>query len=336
MPDSRFYRRAGPQSLSQIAGIAGATLSGSCDPQTQIADVATLESATSADLVYVSDRKFLSLLTATKAASCLITPALAHAVPTTCAALTCADPRSAFAKVATSFYPDTSPAWSVKEFVSPQAEIDPTAIVAASAVVGANVKIGARTRLGPHAVIAPGVIIGTDCVVAANATIAYCLMGNGVIVHPGVQIGQDGFGFYATSTGPQKIPQLGRVVIHDDVEIGANCTIDRGMLADTIIGRGCKFDNLVQIGHNVVMGRGCIIVAQAGIAGSCVLGDGVVLGGQVAIADHVTIGSGAQVAAKSGIMRDIAPGEAVMGYPGKPIRQFWREIAALARLAKRG
>ena len=165
MPDSRFYRRAGPQSLSQIAGIAEATLSGSFDPHSQITDVATLESATSADLVYVSDKKFLAQLATTKAIACLITPDLAHAVPATCTALTCTAPRAAFAKVATSFYPDTSPAWSVKEFISPQAEIDPTAIVAASAVVGANVKIGARTKLGPHAVIASGVIIGADCLV---------------------------------------------------------------------------------------------------------------------------------------------------------------------------
>lgn len=336
MPDSRFYRRAGPQSLSQIAGIAGATLSGSCDPRTQIADVATLESATSADLVYVSDQKYLNGFAATKAGACLITRELAQLAPRSCVVLECSDPRGAFAKAAKLFYPQTSPIWSKDEFVSPKASINPTACIAASAVIAANASVGARSKIGPHVVLGPGVAVGDDCTISANVTITHSLIGHRVIIHPGTQIGQDGFGYYAAPNGPQKVPQLGRVIIHDDVEIGANCSIDRGMLEDTIIGRGCKFDNLVQVGHNVVMGQGCIIVSQAGISGSCVLGDGVVLGGQVGVADHVTIGSGAQVAAKSGLMRDVAPKEAVMGYPAKPIRQFWREIAALSRLIKRG
>jgi len=181
-----------------------------------------------------------------------------------------------------------------------------------------------------------GVVIGDDCDIGANVTISFSLVGHRVIVHPGVQIGQDGFGYTAGPKGPVKARQLGRVVIHDDVEIGANSTIDRGMLSDTIIGRGCKFDNLVQIAHNVVMGHGCLVVAQAGIAGSCVIGDGVVIGPQVGIIDHINIGSGAQIAGQSGVSSDVAAKQTVMGYPAKPIRQFWRELATLARLTKRG
>jgi UDP-3-O-[3-hydroxymyristoyl] glucosamine N-acyltransferase len=190
--------------------------------------------------------------------------------------------------------------------------------------------------VGPHAVIGTGVEIGEDCDIGANVTIAFSLLGARVIIHPGVQIGQDGFGYTSGPKGPVKVPQLGRVLVGDDVEIGANCTIDRGMLDDTVIGRGCKFDNLVQIAHNVVMGQGCIVVAQAGIAGSCVIGDGVMIGPQVGIIDHITVGSGAQIAGQSGVSADVPAKATMMGYPAKPIRQFWREIAALARLTKRG
>ncbi|MCA0202304.1 MAG: UDP-3-O-(3-hydroxymyristoyl)glucosamine N-acyltransferase, partial [Proteobacteria bacterium] len=186
-----------------------------------------------------------------------------------------------------------------------------------------------------NSVIGPGVEIGPDGAIGPNVTIFFALIGARVVLHPGVRIGQDGFGFAPTSQGLRKVPQLGRVIIHDDVEIGANTTIDRGAAADTLIGAGTKIDNLVQIGHNVTIGRSCVIVAQVGISGSCTLGDGVVLGGQVGLADHVKIADGAQVAAQSGLMRDVARGEVVMGSPAKPIRQFWREIGALSRLTKR-
>jgi UDP-3-O-[3-hydroxymyristoyl] glucosamine N-acyltransferase len=336
MPDPRFFRRAGPQSLANLAEIAGATLSGSFQPTTQIADVATLKSATSADLVFLSERKLQDALAATKAGACLVTGELASSVPATCAALICADPRLAFSAAVSTFYPDVSSLWSIDHPISPSADIHSSAVIAAGAVIGAHAKIGARTRLGPHAVIGAGVVVGDDCDIGANVTLAFSLVGHRVVIHPGVQIGQDGFGYTPGPKGPVKVPQLGRVVIHDDVEIGANCTIDRGMLDDTIIGRGCKLDNLVQIAHNVVMGQGCIVVAQAGIAGSCVIGDGVMIGPQVGIIDHISIGSGAQIAGKSGVSSDVAPKQTVMGYPAKPIRQFWRELAALARLTKRG
>ncbi|MSQ86450.1 MAG: UDP-3-O-(3-hydroxymyristoyl)glucosamine N-acyltransferase [Alphaproteobacteria bacterium] len=336
MPDPRFFRRAGPQSLARLAEIAGAKLSGSSNPNTQIADVATLKNATSADLIFVSDHKYIPELAATKAGACLIDAEISASVPSTCVALICPDARSAFSKILDVFYPDVLSHWPSDGSVASSAEIDTSAVIAPGAVIGAQAKIGARTRLGPHVAIGAGVVIGDDCDIGANVTISFSLVGHRVIVHPGVQIGQDGFGYTAGPKGPVKARQLGRVVIHDDVEIGANSTIDRGMLSDTIIGRGCKFDNLVQIAHNVVMGHGCLVVAQAGIAGSCVIGDGVVIGPQVGIIDHINIGSGAQIAGQSGVSSDVAAKQTVMGYPAKPIRQFWRELATLARLTKRG
>ena len=201
--------------------------------------------------------------------------------------------------------------------------------------MSAGAVIGAGTRIGHGTFVGPGVVLGAGCVIGAHVTLSHCMIGRRALIHPGVRIGQDGFGFVPTSAGPVKIPQLGRVIIGDDVEIGANTTIDRGTLEDTVIGDGTKIDNLVQVGHNVEIGRGCIITSQVGISGSCRIGDGVVIGGQGGLADHVTVGAGAQIAAKTGVMRAIAPGEVVMGYPARPIRHFWREIAMVSRLTRR-
>jgi len=184
-------------------------------------------------------------------------------------------------------------------------------------------------------VIGPGCAIGAGGVIGAQVTIAFALIGDHVLIHPGARIGQDGFGFVSGPDGHLKIPQLGRVIIQDDVEIGANTTVDRGAGPDTVIGEGTKIDNLVQIGHNVRIGRHCVIAGQVGISGSTVLGDFVALGGKVGLSDHVTLGSGAQVAALSGVMRDIPPGEVHMGIPARPIREFMRETALLSRLAKK-
>ncbi|MBL8643530.1 MAG: UDP-3-O-(3-hydroxymyristoyl)glucosamine N-acyltransferase [Rhodospirillaceae bacterium] len=332
MPDPRFYHRAGPISAAQAAGIVGAVLPAGLDAAASIADVATFADATPRDAVFLSDKTHLPALAQSKAGFCFVAADLAASVPGHCAALTCKDPRAAFAMLAAHLYPDIAPTWGTSA-VAPDAEIGVGALIAPNAVIGAKAKIGAGCKIGPHAVIGPGVVLGDTCIIGANVTITFSIIGARVIVHPGVQIGQDGFGYVATPAGPRKVPQLGRVMIHDDVEIGANCTIDRGSLADTIIGRATKLDNLVQIGHNVVIGQACILVAQSGVAGSCTIGDGVIIGGQVGIADHVTIGAGAQIASQSGLMRDVAPGEKVMGYPAKPVRQFFREVAALEKLA---
>jgi UDP-3-O-[3-hydroxymyristoyl] glucosamine N-acyltransferase len=333
--DPRFFDRAGPLSLAQVAEIAGGQVTASAADGV-VVDVADLSSATPSDLVYVGDVSYAPALATTKAGVCLTTPALATAVPNTCKAISCANPRAAFAKVAALLYPRTDAQWPTGASIAADAQIDATAMVSAGVVIGAKAKIGARVRLGANAAIGPGVSIEADSVVAANVTITHAIIGSRVIIHPGVQIGQDGFGFAAGPRGPQKVPQLGRVIIHDEVEIGANCTIDRGALADTIIGRATKLDNLVQIAHNVVIGQACIIVSQAGIAGSAVIGDGVTIGPQVGVIDHINVGSGARIAGQSGVSRNVAAKETVMGYPAKPIRQFWREIAALARLTKRG
>jgi UDP-3-O-[3-hydroxymyristoyl] glucosamine N-acyltransferase len=245
------------------------------------------------------------------------------------------EPYKAFARAAQAFYPDARP----KPGRAPSAIVDPTATVPTDCAIGAHVvieagvRLGARCRIGPNTVIAAAVELGDDCQVGANVTLSHCLIGARVVLHPGVRIGQAGFGFAPDPNGPVKVPQLGRVIIGDDVDIGANTTIDRGSGHDTVIGPGTMIDNLVQIGHNVVIGRGCVLAGQVGISGSTRLGDFVMAGGQAGLAGHLTIGSFARLAAKSGLMRDVAPGETVSGIPAIPMRMFMKQIAILQRLA---
>jgi len=334
MPDPRFYRREDPRSLADLAAITGTRPALGVDAGLVISDIGQLESAGRGDIVYVSDEALVPAWKKSAAGACITTETLAANAPDGCAVLIAGDPRAAFALAAAAFYPQPHMP-EILEATAPDAVVGTNVHFGPGVVVGAKAVIGNNVRIGPNSVIGPAVTIGDGSIIGPNVTILYALIGAHAIIHPGVRIGQDGFGFAPTANGLLKVPQLGRVVIHDDVEIGANTTIDRGAAGDTVIGAGTKIDNLVQIGHNVVIGRNCIIVAQVGISGSCTLGDGVVLGGQVGLADHLEIGSGAQVGAQSGLMRNVARGEVVMGTPAKPIRQFWREIAALSRLTKR-
>jgi UDP-3-O-[3-hydroxymyristoyl] glucosamine N-acyltransferase len=183
-------------------------------------------------------------------------------------------------------------------------------------------------------VIGADVRIGRHCTIGIGASLIHALIGDRVIVHPGARIGQDGFGYVPGPGGHLKVPQVGRVVVQDDVEIGANTTIDRGASRDTVIGEGTKIDNLVQIGHNCIIGRHCIIVGQSGISGSVTLGDYVMLGAKVGIADHVTVGEGAQIGATAGVMNDVPPGARWIGAPARPAKEFFREVAILKRFGR--
>ena len=343
MPDSRFFKRTGPFRVREIAAWTGGVAVGDGDLDVAISDLADLSEATSRDLCYLAGVDYAAAAAASQCGACLTTTNLAEKAPPGSIVLVVDDPQAAFAVAAEAFYPSQPDAIIDAKATPSGAVVDDTAtladdaVIEAGAVIGPKVEIGSRSRIGPGATIGAGVIIGQDCHIGANASLMASLIGDGVIIHSGVCIGQDGFGFVFDSVAGRhrKVPQLGRVIIENDVEIGANTTIDRGSLEDTKIGEGCRIDNQVQIGHNVSLGARCIVVSQVGISGSCKIGDDVVLAGQVGLADHVTIGPKAQVAAKSGVMRDIAPGEAVMGYPAKPIRTFWREVAALGRLTGR-
>jgi UDP-3-O-[3-hydroxymyristoyl] glucosamine N-acyltransferase len=335
-----FFLRAGPFPLSEIAKATKTALGAGADPAAEIEDVRALADASPRDLSFLDNRKYLGQLKATRAAACLIAPVLAERVPGATAALLTAEPYRAFALALRLFYPDALGPHVARG--GSDVEIDPTAefedgvVIEPGVIVGPEARIGRGTRLAAGAVVGYRVAIGRDCYIGPLTTIAHALIGDRVILHSGARIGQDGFGFAMGGRGHLKVPQIGRVVVQNDVEIGANTTIDRGALKDTVIGEGTKIDNLVQIGHNVVVGRHCVIVAHTGISGSTELGDFVVMGGQSGTVGHIKIGSGAQVAGAAHPHKDVAPGARVGGTPARPLTQWARELAILARLARRG
>ena len=334
-----FFERAGPFSLSDVAKATNAELAPGADPALQIADVRTLADASEHDLSFLDNRKYAIHLTHTRAAACLLAPAFAANVPKGTSPLITAEPYRGFALALRLFYPDAMQPKAARSggaaLVDPTAQLEEGVVLEPGAVIGAEARIGRGTRIAAGAVIGYRVSIGRDSYIGPLATLVHTLVGDRVTVHSGTRIGQDGFGFAMGPRGHLKVPQIGRVIIQDDVEIGANTTIDRGALKDTIIGEGTKIDNLVQIGHNVVVGRHCVIVAQTGISGSTELGDFVVMAGQSGTSGHVKIGTGAQLAGTAHATKDVAPGVRIGGTPGRPVQQWRREVAILARLAKR-
>jgi UDP-3-O-[3-hydroxymyristoyl] glucosamine N-acyltransferase len=337
MADPRFFERAGPYSLAQLAELTGAQLHEAADRRRLIVDVAPLETAGPAELAFLDNRKYLDAFVRSHAGAAIIEERAIAPAPAGMALLVATDPYKAFARAAQAFYP----ARPITSQRAPSALIDPSATIGSDCdigpfvVIAAGARIGPRCRIGPNTVIEAGVELGADCIVGANVTLSHCLVGERVVLHPGVRIGQAGFGFAPDAQAPVKVPQLGRVMIGDDVDIGANTTIDRGSGHDTVIGAGTMIDNLVQIGHNVVIGRGCVLAGQVGIAGSTKLGDFVMAGGQAGLAGHLTIGSGARIGAKAGLMRDVPPGETVGGSPAVPFTSFMRQVAVLQRLARK-
>jgi len=339
MDDVRFFERSGPFALQEIAGWLGADVPPGHGDRL-IEDVAVLQLAGPAHIAFFDNPKYADDLAATGAGACLVSKRHADKVPASVAALVVARPSAAFNEIMLRFYPDAVrpvPVWDdapAGNGIHPTATIEEGAIVEPGAVVGVGARIGRGTRILAGSVIGRRVQIGRDGSVGPNATVMHALLGDRVMVHPGVRIGQDGFGFVMGPAGHKKVPQIGRVIVQDDVEIGANSAIDRGALRDTVIGEGTKIDNMVQIGHNVVIGRHCVIVSQVGIAGSATLGDFVAIGGQAGIMNHVTVGDRAQVATLSAVKEDLAPDGRYGGVPARPAREWLREVAALQKIAR--
>jgi UDP-3-O-[3-hydroxymyristoyl] glucosamine N-acyltransferase len=336
-----FYHRAGPFTLARIAEESGATLADESRAGVEIADIRPLDSAGSGDIAFLDNPKYLPQLAETKAAACFVAEKFASRAPSATAVLITREPYRAYAKALALFYPDAGTPKAAAEARPGAASIDPSAkletgvIVEPGAVIGPEAQIGEGTRIAAGAVIGYRTAIGRNCYIGPRAVITHALIGNNVIIHAGAAIGQDGFGFAMGRQGHLKVRQIGRVIIQDWVEIGANSAIDRGALRDTIIGEGTKIDNLVQIGHNVVIGRHCVLVGQVGIAGSAILEDFAVMGGQSGVVGHIKIGAGAQVAGNSGVTENVPAGERWGGTPAKPLRSWAREIALMKRLTEK-
>ena len=336
MSEGLFFKPAAPMTVGEIVALTGAVPRDGASLERIITNVASLDRAGASDLAFLGEAKYADLLQSTRAAACLTTARFENLAPKHLTVLRASDPYLAFVTVARKLFPDALRPSSLFEtagvasgaMVHPAARIEHGVSIDPGAVIGPRAAIGSGTVIAATAVVGPGVHIGRDCSIGPGATIVHALIGDSVIVHAGCRIGQDGFRFHSGRHGHTKVPQLGRVIIQDNVEIGAGTTIDRGGGADTVIGEGTKIDNLVQIGHHVSIGRNCIIVSQSGLSGGVVLGDNVVLGGQVGIADHLNIGEGAMIGAKSGVMSNVPPGEKWMGYPAAPAREHWRSIAA--------
>jgi len=316
---------------AEIAQLVQGRLTGPGD--LVIHDVAKIEDAGPHDLTFLANPRYARYLETTGAGAVLVS---AGTTSNRVAVIEVSDPYASFLRLLELYHP--LPSW-LPAGVHPTAVIDPTAVVAEDVSIGAGCYVGPRTKIGngtrifPHAVIAADVVIGSDCEIRSRVSVREgVVLGNRVVLQDGAVIGSDGFGFAPTPEGYRKIPQLGRVVIADDVEIGANSTIDRATLGETVIGKGTKLDNLIQVAHNTTIGSHTVIAALTGISGSAKIGDRCRIGGQVGIVGHLTIGDDVAIGAKAGIANDVENGAVVSGSPSRP-HNLWKRIeASLTRL----
>jgi UDP-3-O-[3-hydroxymyristoyl] glucosamine N-acyltransferase len=332
--DARFFARSGPHALATVAQAAHGVAP---EVDLLLAGVAPLQTAGPDEVSFLDNRRYAPALENTLAGAVIVHPDMLARVPAGAVPIVMAEPYAGWARVAALFHPapPVCPGVHPSAVVGKAAHIDPSAEVGPFSLVEAGAEVGARCRIGPFASIGPGVMLGPECRIGAHASLSHAVLGARVYVYPGARIGQEGFSFASTEAGFLTIPHLGRVVLEDDVEVGANTTIDRGSTGDTVVGAGSRLDNLVQIGHNVRLGRCCVIVAQVGIAGSTVLEDFVQVGGQAAMAGHLHVGKGARIGAQAGVISDVPPGAALVGSPAQPRQEFFRQAAVLKRMARR-
>ncbi len=335
-----FFENAGPFPISEITELIGAELVGPDAGDPLVKNIKSLDQVGDGHLTFFENKKYRTQFETTNALVCIVSPAFKDHKTSANRLLVVAEPYRAYAKVLALFYPGAMKPLSYaggkqdnRSLVHPTAIIEQGAIIEPGAVIGAKVQIGRDSVISSGAVVGARCMVGRNCSIGANASIQCSLIGDHVIIHQGAAIGQDGFGFAMGPQGHLKVPQIGRVIIQDHVEIGANTTIDRGALKDTVIGEGTKIDNLVQIGHNVIIGRNCVIVSQVGISGSTELGDFVIFGGQGGCVGHIKIGTGVKIAANGKIINNVEPGAIIGGAPAVPIMQWKRELIAIKKLA---
>jgi UDP-3-O-[3-hydroxymyristoyl] glucosamine N-acyltransferase len=318
---------------ADIAAAVGGTLVGR--PDATVEGIAPLDRATSGDLSMFASGRYQAMFEASGAGVVLVTPALADAPGPCPARVVVADPQDAMIDLIPRFFraPQLVPGVHPTAIVSPSARIGAGACIEPYVVIGDDAEIGDRAWIGAHCAVGDGVLIGDDVHLYPHVTLyTGTRLAHRVTVHSGARIGADGYGYVFREGVHRKIPQVGRAIIGNDVEIGANVTIDRGSIDDTVVGDGTKVDNLAQIGHNVRIGRNCLIMSQVGVAGSVRIEDGAMLAGQVGVSGHLTIGRGARLAGQAGVISDVPPGETWSGFPARPHREVLRAAAANFRL----
>lgn len=333
MPDPRFFEALGPITLASAAELVGGRLVRGA-PTFQITDAAPLNRAGADAIAFAVDAKRTAELAATGAGVVLVPPALVEAAPEGCAVLESSHPQASWAIIAAALHRPRAQAGEA-DMIDPSAVIEDGVSISVGSIIGPDVRIGRGTVIGPGAIIGAGVSIGRDCRIGPRAVVGFALLGDRVSLSAGAVIGEAGFGAAAGPSGVVDIPQLGRVILQDNVTLGAQTCVDRGAYEDTVVGENTKVDNLVHIAHNCRIGRNCVMAAFTGIAGSVEVGDGVAFGGRAGIADHVTIGRGASIAGGAGVIGNVPAGETWAGYPARPIRQWLRESATVARMTRR-
>ncbi|HEX8232229.1 MAG TPA: UDP-3-O-(3-hydroxymyristoyl)glucosamine N-acyltransferase [Caulobacteraceae bacterium] len=332
MPDPRFFEDLGPASLGELAGLSGLDPPGGGGAGRPIRQAAPLAAAGPDAIAFLGDKRYAAEAEASTAGACFVTEALAGRLPSHCIALVTPEPQAAWARAASRLHRPRRMGPQAA-LVDASARVGEGVNVCPGAVIGPGVEVGDGCEIGPNAVVGPGVRLGEGCIVGPNAAVGFALLGARVRVGAGAVIGESGFGVAGSRGGAVDVPQLGRVMIEDEVSIGACSCIDRGAYDDTVIGAGTKIDNLVQVGHNCRLGRNVVLAGQVGLAGSVLVGDGVRMGGGVGIADHLSIGAGASLAGGAGVMHDIPAGETWAGIPARPIRRWLRESSWLGKMA---
>ena len=340
MSDPRFFKNSGPFSLKEINKFLGKeTVDNEINDNQLIVDISSLHLASRDNICFFQDLKYKDDFSNTKAGYCIIKEEYKGLAPKNLILIYSQNPYEDFTKISQKFYPSETFPKKTTNFISHDGvhetvSLGKNVLIEKGAVIGLDASIGDNTTISSNSVVGTGVEIGSDCYIGSNVNITHSIIGNNNIIHQGTSIGQDGFGFSMSSEKHEKIPQVGRVIIGNNIEIGSNCSIDRGSLQDTIIKSGTKIDNLVHIAHNCIIGENCIIAGMVGIAGSTTLENFVVMGAKSGAVGHITIGEGSQIAAKAGVSKTIPPGKVWAGFPIRELNVWKKEISSLRKASK--
>ena len=322
MPDIFFFVPKGPFNINELSDDLF-----KISKKLKITDIKTLDKANSNDITFFNSLDYISLAKNTKAAACITSKNLEQYLPSECLKIVVKNVLFSAAKISKKFYPDADldyPDTTLDNIDNISSKFS-TVIFGKNILIGNNVKIGSKTYIGSNTIIEHNVKIGKNCLIGSNVTIKNTIIGNNVVIQDGCKIGVKGFGFIPIKNKNFRFPHIGRVILNDNVELGANCTIDRGSIGDTVIGENTFLDNQVHMAHNVKLGKNCMIAGQVGFAGSSTIGDNVSIGGQAGVSGHLKIGNNVRIGGGSGVVKDIPSNTTVMGYPAVPLKEFLKK-----------